>query len=223
MINFITSNLLWSCGWPVTLFLGFLLLLSLFFHKLLFIFVPLFLFAFYFFRNPERICKATLTDSSVLVCPSDGKVLSVEKGDFDDYKQKVTIFLSPLDVHVNWIPYSGIIDEINYRPGKFLMAFEPKSSEFNERNDIVLLLNLSGHTERACNASRSILVRQIAGFIARRICCWVKSGESVNVGQKYGMIRFGSRIEVFLPENVDIEIKEGQKILGGETILGRFR
>src|SRR3990167_8188136 len=212
MINFITSNLLWTAGWPIALFLAVLFVISLFFNKLFYILIPLFIFTFYFFRNPERSCIEK-DDNSAIISPSDGKVLSVEKGSFEGYQQKISIFLSPLDVHVNWIPYSGIIEAINYRPGKFLMAFEPKSSELNERNDIIL----------KCDNGQKILVRQIAGFIARRICCWVKSGESVNVGQKYGMIRFGSRIEVFLPENVDIEIKEGQKILGGETILGRFR
>lgn len=212
MINFITSNLLWTCGWPVSLFLVGLLLFSLFFNKVFYLFVPLFLFSFYFFRNPERVCKEALTDKSVIVCPSDGKVLDVQKGSFEGYSQKVTVFLSPIDVHVNWIPYSGTLEAVNYRPGKFLMAFEPKTSELNERNDIIV----------NCSNGQKMLVRQIAGFIARRICCWVNKGEAVELGQKYGMIRFGSRMEIFLPENVDVNLKQGQKIVGGQTVLGRF-
>lgn len=212
MINFITTNLLWTCGWPVVLFLAGLLGFSLFFNKAFYLFFPLFLFSFYFFRNPERICKEALEDKSVIVCPSDGKVLNVQKGSFEGYAQKVTVFLSPLDVHVNWIPYSGTLEAVNYRPGKFLMAFEPKTSELNERNDILI----------DCSNGQKVLVRQIAGFIARRICCWVKKGDAVESGQKYGMIRFGSRMEIFLPENVDVHLKQGQKIIGGQTVLGRF-
>jgi phosphatidylserine decarboxylase len=224
MIDFIISNLLWTSGWPIAIFLLVLLIFSFLFNKLFFVFIPLFLFSFYFFRNPVRVCREALADSSVLVCPSDGRVLSVERGDFEGYKQKVTVFLSPLDVHVNWVPCLGIIEQVVYRPGKFLMAFEPKSSDLNERNDIVIqsFYSLSSDHKDGL-ASRRILVRQIAGFIARRICCWVSAQDSVKLGQKYGMIRFGSRIEVFLPNEVEVEIEEGQKVVGGQTILGRFR
>jgi len=213
MINFITSNLLWTAGWPIALFLAVLFVISLLFNKLFYILIPLFIFTFYFFRNPNRICIERENDNSVIISPSDGKVLSVEKGSFEGYPQKVSIFLSPLDVHVNWIPYSGIIETINYKPGKFLMAFEPKSSEFNERNDIIL----------KCDNGQKILVRQIAGFIARRICCWVKNEEKVKASQKYGMIRFGSRMEIFLPDNVEISLKKGDRVYGGQTVLGRFK
>jgi len=178
--------------------------------------VALLIGCIWFFRNPDRICPAVSGDDSVLVCPSDGKVVDVQQSsdnEFEGYAQKVSIFLSVFDVHVNWLPMSGIIKAVNYKSGAFKLAFLPKSSDLNERNDIIV------EDEKG----RTILVRQIAGLIARRICCWVKKDENVNVCQKYGMIRFGSRVDILLPENVTIEVKKGNSVYGGQTILGRWK
>lgn len=185
-------------------------------------------------------------DSSYIICPSDGKVVDVvyNKNGFegntckdsacsgsacsgsdnlDDtclgqscsnniYTKKVSIFLSALDVHVNWAPVSGSVKDVQYRNGTFKFAFLPKSSEFNERNDLLIL----------ADNGKTIKVRQIAGMVARRICCWVKSGDKLKAGDKYGMIRFGSRIEIFLPDSVELNVGVGQRVYGGQTILGRW-
>ena len=212
MIQFIKNNLLWKDGKYIAILLSILSIVSLFFFKpLLLIILPIFFFCLYFFRNPERICFELFSDDSILVCPADGKVVDISKENIENYAQKVSIFLSPLDVHVNWLPTYGKIKEINYRPGKFIVAYAPKSSELNERNDIIIE-----------NNKGQILVRQIAGFAARRICCWVETCDSVEAGQKFGMIRFGSRVDILFPSNVKISVKIGQKVKGGETILGRW-
>lgn len=168
------------------------------------------LFSFYFFRNPDR--KLEKIDQDILICPADGKIIDIVQGDFDGFDQKVSIFLSPLDVHVNWISMTGKIVDIKYKAGQFIAAFVPKSSIFNERNDIVI----------QDSKNRSILLRQIAGTVARRIVCWLKIGQDVKIGQKYGMIKFSSRVDILLPKNVSLNVKLNQKVLGGNTILGRW-
>ncbi len=204
------NNLLFKDGKYIALTLIFFTIFSfLFFKFLLFFVIPFFLFSIYFFRNPQRECPEK--NLSIIISPADGKIVEISRGNFENYSQKVSIFLSPLDVHVNWIPIDGIINEINYRPGKFAVAFAPKSSEINERNDIIIQSKYG-----------TILVRQIAGFVARRICCWVKKRESVKAGQKFGMIRFGSRVDLLLPANIKISVKLGERVKGGETILGRW-
>lgn len=213
LIN-IASNLLWSEGAAL---LGIILVIGLigklFFRPMMYLSTVLFLFSFYFFRNPTRVCVEALHNRNVLVCPADGRVVSVsydKEGLFDGYTQRISIFLSPFDVHVNWAPMAGNVSKILYRPGTFMMAFLPKSSEYNERNDLAL----------QDEEGRMLVVRQIAGTIARRICCWVETGQTLAVGEKYGMIRFGSRVDILLPDGVDLVVGLGQKVLGGETILG---
>jgi len=216
MIAFLKSNLLWTEGLAVFFVLTGLGVASFFLFRPLFYLVVAFLaFSMWFFRNPERVCEVGLKDSSVLVCPADGKVVDVQFSvdkKIEGYSQKVSIFLSPFDVHVNWVPIAGRIKKVSYSPGQFKFAFLPKASELNERNDL-LLESPNGKT---------IIVRQIAGTIARRICCWVKEGEQVAFGQKYGMIRFGSRVDIFLPENVELFVGVGQRVYGGQTVLGRW-
>lgn len=161
------------------------------------------------------MCPEALHDDAVLICPADGQVVDIQydaHNGIDGYAQKVSIFLSPIDVHVQWVPIAGTIERIAHKPGTYSFAFLPKSSEFNERNDVVV---------RARNG-QSIMVRQIAGTIARRICCWVEEGQQVAAGQKYGMIRFGSRVDLLLPENVHVAVGIGQQVLGGHTVLGRW-
>ncbi len=215
MFQSITSNLLWSeSPWIVAL----LLLIGFsgwfYFKPLFYAAFILFAFCYYFFRNPERTCPEALIDANVLVCPADGRVVDVSydpNGGFKGYHYKVSIFLSPLNVHVNWIPISGIIQKIEYVPGKFMMAFLPKSSELNEHNDVII-----------AHHDKTILVRQIAGTVARRIVCWAKQGQEVSAGQKYGMIKFSSRVDILLPKEVSLEVNVGQNVYGGKTVLGRL-
>lgn len=216
MFNGITSNLIWTES--VWLSLGLLALIVLgwfFFKPFFYVGIILFIFCFYFFRNPERICPEALVDPNVIVCPADGTVVDISydpAGGFKGYHYKISIFLSPLNVHVNWTPIAGMVEKIEYVPGKFMMAFLPKSSELNEHNDVVI----------RADDGKEILVRQIAGTVARRIVCWLKQGQEVHAGQKYGMIKFSSRIDLFLPENVKLELSINQKVTGGKTVIGRF-
>jgi len=217
VITLFQNNLLFTEGTSilfVLIMLGILGMLT--YRTLLYIACLGLLFCLFFFRNPDRLCIAVQTDTSVLICPADGQVVDIQyDGDngIEGYAQKVSIFLSPLDVHVNWIPMAGIVKEINYKPGKFMMAFLPKSSELNECNDIILM--------RA--DGKQITVRQIAGTVARRICCWIHTNQQVSAGEKYGMIRFGSRVDVLLPQDVFLEVGLGQKVYGGQTVLGRWQ
>lgn len=215
MFNFIMSNLLWTQGKTLLIVLGAGGFLGIFLWRpLLHLSIIGFIFCFYFFRNPVRVCPESLNDSSVIICPADGKVVSIEPVLNDPhFSQKVAIFLSPLDVHVNWNPFAGKIKEIKYHNGKFAFAFLPKSSELNERND-VLFVN---------DAGTLIKVRQIAGTIARVIVCWVRENETVHAGDTFGMIKFGSRVEVFLPSSCVISVQEGERVSGGTTVLGKLQ
>lgn len=216
MFSFITTNLIWSeCLWIVIVLAAIGLLAWFIARPVTYLAVLAFIFCFYFFRNPERVCPEALVDSTVIVCPADGKVVDIQydpNGGFKGYHQKISIFLSPLNVHVNWTPVAGLIEKIEYVPGQFMMAFLPKSSELNEHNDLVIR-----RTD-----GKSVLVRQIAGTVARRIVCWAKEGQTVVAGQKYGMIKFSSRVDLLLPEQAKIDIKVGQKVYGGKTVIGRL-
>jgi len=216
MLYVFKNNLLWTQGLPIVVVLVAIAIFSFIFFKPLFYFsIGFFIFSLFFFRNPDRICKEALDDLSVLVCPADGKVVDIvydKDNGLQGYAQRVSIFLSAFDVHVNWVPISGVVKEVKYKKGAFKLAFLPKSSELNERNDL-LISDQNGKT---------IKVRQIAGLVARRICCWVNKGESVKAGQKYGMIRFGSRVDIFLPAEVTLNVGIGQRVYGGQTVLGRW-
>lgn len=216
MITWIKSNLIWTEGQKILLILLFFMAFGWFIGKLLFLVSSIFLaWCFYFFRNPSRNCLAAHSDDAILICPADGRVIDIQydpHGELEGYAYKVSIFLSVFDVHVNWIPMAGMVKKIAYKPGKFMFAFLPKSSLLNEHNDVMIV----GKQER------TILVRQIAGLIARRICCWIKEGEDLTVNQKYGMICFGSRVDIFLPNNVMLAVKKGEYVYGGQTVLGRW-
>lgn len=163
-----------------------------------------------FFRNPNRIIPS---NDTVLVSPADGKVLRINEVD-DEYVGpgfRVDIFLSVLDVHLNRIPYSGKVEFVKYREGKFFSAFKDKASKDNERNDIGILGKWG-----------KIRVAQIAGLIARRIVCHVREADEVATGQLYGMIRFGSRTELTFPKNYVPSVKPGQHVKGGVTIIGKL-
>lgn len=171
------------------------------------------LFCLYFFRDPERVVPDR---PGAMVAPADGRVVMVgqavppaELGLGAAPRWRVAIFLSVLDVHVNRVPIAGTVTRIAYRHGKFLNASLDKASTDNERN--ALALRLPGGQE--------IAVVQIAGLIARRILCDVREGDSVQTGARFGIIRFGSRTDLYLPEGVEPLVSEGQTMIGGETVI----
>ena len=164
-----------------------------------------------FFRVPIWR-KTTLAENAVL-SPADGIVAANEEVFEDEYfhdkRRQVSIFMSIYDVHVNFFPFDGEVTYYKYHPGKFLMAINPKSSTDNERNTIVL----------KDKKGREILVRQIAGFVARRIVCDLKAGDEAIAGEELGMIRFGSRVDVFLPLDAEVKVKMNHRTVGKETVL----
>lgn len=168
-----------------------------------------------FFRVPIWR-KTTLVENAVLA-PADGVIAAnevvMEDEYFHDKRRQVSIFMSIYNVHINFFPFDGEVTYYKYHPGKFLVAFNPKSSSDNEHNTIVLK-DAKG---------REILVRQIAGFVARRIVCDLKPGDKAVAGEELGMIRFGSRVDVFLPLDAEISMKIGEKTMGKETVLARLK
>lgn len=166
-----------------------------------------------FFRDPERKIP---TEVGIVVSPADGKVVSiadVSRGSrFPDTATRVSIFLSPLDVHINRLPVTGRVDRVDYQPGRFLAAYKDIASERNEQNSLKLI----------DEQGRSLGVVQIAGAVARRIVCWARPGDQRQRGERFGLIMFGSRTDIYLPAGCRVEVEEGQRVRGGETILGRF-
>ena len=176
------------------------------------LFVGLFLFVTWFFRDPER---SVPEDPNAIVSPGDGKIVEIisEKDPLlDEAYTRVSIFLNVFSVHVNRAPISGKIQATRYNPGKFFNAASHKASLDNEQSAI--LLN-NGHV--------TILVKQIAGLIARRIVCWAKEGDEYQRGQRFGLIRFGSRVDIFLPEGTDIKVAIGDIVNGGSSIIGYLK
>ena len=162
-----------------------------------------------FFRIPKRVPVA---EEGQILCPSDGKVVVIEEVEepevFGDKRIQVSIFMSPLNVHAQWAPMAGEVTHANYHPGKYLVAWHPKSSTENERTTLVI------------NGSRGpVLFRQIAGAVARRIRWYIEPGQQVELGEEVGFIKFGSRIDVFLPLGSDIHVGLDQKVKGRETVL----
>ena len=168
-------------------------------------------FVAWFFRNPER--KAPEKKGSV-ISPADGRIIKIENADGDDLVRgrliKISIFMNIFNVHVNRIPYSGTVKLIRYKKGSFISANFDKASSLNEQNAIVIDTDQGGE----------ILTVQIAGLIARRIVCWIKEGMRVERGDRFGLIRFGSRLDVYLPGESKINVKVGDKVRAGETPLG---
>lgn len=164
-----------------------------------------------FFRVPIWR-KTTLAEDAVL-SPADGIVAAneevLEDEYFHDKRRQISIFMSIYDVHINFFPFNGEVTYYKYHPGKFLVAFKPKSSTDNEHNTIVL----------KDEKGREVLVRQIAGFVARRIVCDLKAGDKAVAGEELGMIRFGSRVDVFLPLDAEVKVRMNQKTTGKGTVL----
>lgn len=175
--------------------------------------VLLFAFVTWFFRNPSR---EIITDEDLIIAPADGKIVVLEEVEVDEYfadkRLQLSIFMSPTNVHVNRAPIKGEVKYSKYHPGRYLVAWHPKSSEENERTSIVI-----------DNGNFDIMMRQIAGKVARRIVNNLEEGDMVDQGWDFGFIKFGSRVDLFLPVNTDVKVKLGQKVKGGETILGELR
>lgn len=172
-----------------------------------------FLLILQFFRNPKR--EIHLPDNDIIYAPADGRIVVIEETHeneyFDDKRLQVSIFMSPTNVHVNRNPVSGTVNYFKYHPGKYLVAWHPKSSTENERTTVVI-----------DNGEEEILLRQIAGAMAKRIVNYLEEGDIVKQGTDMGFIKFGSRVDLYLPLNAKLEIEMGQKVKGNKTILARL-
>lgn len=178
--------------------------------SLLFLLISLAIAAF--FRNPERIPPS---EEGIVVSPADGRVVEIVRDASFEYIRdesltRVSIFMSIFNVHVNRAPITGRVQKIAYRPGGFLDAREPEASKTNEQNAMIL------------KGSRAIGVVQVAGKIARRIACWISEGDEIRLGDRFGLIRFGSRLDVYLPQDFTITVEKGNRVRAGETIIARF-
>ncbi len=167
-------------------------------------------FMAYFFRDPQR---AVPTEAGLVVSPADGRVTRVERlaGDGADSPTVVSIFLSPFDVHVNRAPIAGEVIDVTYTKGRFIAATSDHASLVNEQN----ALTIRGE-------KMTVVCKQIAGVLARRIVCWKRAGESLELGERFGLIKFGSRTDLVLPRGVEVLVKVGERVSGGVTIIGRY-
>lgn len=172
--------------------------------------VVLFLLFLQFFRNPKR--QIPQQDDSLVYVPADGRVVVIEEAEeteyFKDQRIQISIFMSPLNVHVNRTPFSGEVKYYKYHPGKYLVAWHPKSSTENERSTVVV-----------DNGKQAVLLRQIAGAAARRIRTYVEAGQRLAQGQEFGFITFGSRVDVFLPLDAEIKVSIGDTVRGNRDVL----
>lgn len=198
LINLIT-NFVFHAGQAVSWFI-FILTFSFF------------CFVTYFFRNPKR---HIVTDDDKIICPADGKVVVIEEvyepEYFEDKRLQVSVFMSPSNVHVNRAPIAGEVKYSKYHDGKYLVAWHPKSSTENERTSLVI-----------DNGTIDVLVRQIAGKVARRIVYYLEEGDKIEQGADFGFIKFGSRVDLFLPLDTKINVHLGQKVKGGITVIGEL-
>jgi phosphatidylserine decarboxylase len=167
------------------------------------------LFVFYFFRDPQRTIPS---DPDVIVSPADGHVVMIVDELLDGRMgRRISIFLAIWDVHVQRSPVGGRIADVVYRPGRFLGAYRAAASTENEQNIVYI------HTPRG-----SVIFKQIAGAIARRVVCWKREGQTVALGERVGLIRFGSRVDIWMPLETQVVTERGQKVKGGESILARW-
>jgi phosphatidylserine decarboxylase len=172
------------------------------------------LFVSWFFRNPSRVIPQ---GPGLIVAPGDGRVLAIEE-EFEprfikDRSIRISIFLNVFDVHINRLPCEGIIEDVQYQPGLFLVASKPDATLRNEQNAVMI---------RTPQGAKVLCV-QVAGLIARRIVCWVSPGDRAVRGERFGLIRFGSRMDTFLPIGTAVKVAVGNRVKGGETILGELR
>lgn len=173
----------------------------------------IFLLVLQFFRNPVR--EIVIADDNLVYAPADGKIVAIEKTTeseyFKDQRIQISIFMSPTNVHVNRNPISGKVNYFKYHPGKYLVAWHPKSSTENERTTVVI-----------DNGEEEILLRQIAGALAKRIVNYLEIGEEVEQGSDMGFIKFGSRVDLYLPVNAKVKVDIGQKVKGNKTVLAEI-
>jgi len=198
LIAILFTGMLFYFGWTVFAWISFALTL----------------FICWFFRDPDRVIPK---DNKSLISPSDGKVIVVEKQSGCEYLigpcTKVSIFMNVFNVHVNRVPFDGIVQKVRYSPGKFINASFDKASIHNERSALIVKTVSGG----------DYAVVQIAGLIARRIVNCVKEGEKIRKGDRYGMIRFGSRLDLYLPHDFDVAVHIGEKTKAGSTIIGHMK
>jgi phosphatidylserine decarboxylase len=176
-----------------------------------------------FFRDPDRRVDAAATDRDTVLAPADGKVMHAgpaqpgvappptAQGEW----QQVSIFLSVFDVHINRAPYGGRVTSVVHRPGRWLAAYKFESATENERSDIVVESEVDGRT-------RTVVFRQIVGAVARRVVTRVHAGDDVRTGERIGLMKFGSRMDVFLPHDVELTVTKGEHTVAGETVIGRW-
>jgi len=199
-------------GWPfiIPLAVVTVLLFALGWRSTAVVVLVLMLFVLFFFRDPERSAPE---GEGIVVSPADGRVIIVTDHYEGEYLKtevkKISIFLSVFNVHVNRIPISGTVEQVKYQPGKFLVASVDKASTDNEQTAVLIT-----------HGKHKVLVKQIAGLIARRIVCYARPGDTVATGERYGLIRFGSRVDIFLPKNADIMVKVGDRIKGSRDVIG---
>jgi phosphatidylserine decarboxylase len=174
----------------------------------------LMVFVLNFFRDPDR---TTPTGNDLLIAPADGKVVQIVQLEnakyIDGPATQVSIFLSAFDVHVNRIPLSGVVEYVHYYPGEYLLAWHEKASELNEQSQFGL----------RHESGTKILFKQITGYVARRIVYHISEGDSVTAGNRFGMMKFGSRMDIIVPANVELNVEVGQRTVAGETVMGRVR
>lgn len=203
------DNMIAREGWPFIGIAVAVLIIALVIGNIPFIviFAGLAFFVVWFFRNPERTVP---DDKGAVVSPADGTV--IKAGTEDNGTTKISIFMSVLNVHVNRIPVSGTVRKIEYNKGRFLVASKDKASIDNEQNAVTV----------EDENGRMIKFVQIAGLVARRIVCYLKVGDKVEIGDRFGMIRFGSRLDIYLPAGFSLKVRIGDKTQAGETILGHY-
>ncbi|MBO7529806.1 MAG: phosphatidylserine decarboxylase family protein [Bacteroidales bacterium] len=177
--------------------------------------VMVFVWSITFFRVPTK--RKITHEENAVVSSADGEIVAIEEVEekeyFHDKRIQVSVFMSAYDVHVNWFPMDGVVSYVKYHPGKKLFAINPKSSELNERNSVAV------RDEKG----REVLFRQVAGIMARRIVCNVKEGDKAEVGKEFGMIKFGSRVDFFLPVDADIQVEIGDAITGQVSVLAYLK
>jgi phosphatidylserine decarboxylase len=198
-------------GWPFIIPLAVLtgVLFALGWKNTAIVSLVLTLFVLFFFRDPDR---SVPEGENLIVSPADGRVILVKDVFEPDYLKQdvkqISIFLSVFNVHVNRVPIGGMVETVRYNPGKFHVASVDKASALNEQTAMVIT-----------HGNQRVLVKQIAGLIARRIVCYAKPGDAVTTGERYGLIRFGSRVDMFLPKNADIMVKVGDRIKGTRDVI----
>lgn len=187
---------------------------SIIVHTVLIVSIVIYLLIVNFFRFPNRVI---IQDDNTVLAPADGKIVVIEETEepeyFKDRRLQVSIFMNIFNVHINWFPVNGVIKYFKYHKGNFAAAYLPKSSTENERTTIVI----------ECNNGKTILMRQIAGAMAKRIVSYAPVGGKARQDQHAGFIKFGSRVDLFLPLDTKIDVKLGQKTTGSQTVIGTFK